>query len=195
MDSQNLKIEQIKLNPKNPRIIKDEKFVKLVKSIKEFPEMIEARRIVVNKDLMILGGNMRLRAMKEAGMTEIPVHIVDWPEDKQRQFIVKDNASFGEWNWEELANQYDVQELDNWGVDSYSATGADPEKEWEGMPEFSQEAQDAYKTLSIHFEKKEHVEEFEALLNQKITEKTKFIWFPEKKRRDLSDQGYITSEP
>lgn len=86
-----LKVDEIKLNPDNPRTIKDDNFQKLVRSIKEFPEMAEVREVVVNKDYMILGGNMRFQAMKEAGWKEIPVRVVDWPEDKQKEFIIKDD--------------------------------------------------------------------------------------------------------
>lgn len=112
-----LKIDQIKPNPDNPRIIKDDKFKKLVKSLQEFPEMTQIRRVVVNKDLMILGGNMRWRAAKEAGWTDIPVEIVDLPEDKQREFIIKDNVSGGEWDWDTLANEWSKEQLEDWGVD------------------------------------------------------------------------------
>jgi ParB-like chromosome segregation protein Spo0J len=90
-----LKVSEIKSNPNNPRFIKDDKFSLLVNSIREFPEMAEVREVVVNKDYMILGGNMRFRAMKEAGWTEIPVKIVDWSEEKQREFVIKDNVSGG----------------------------------------------------------------------------------------------------
>ena len=93
-------ISQIKPNPNNPRIIKDDKFKKLVDSLKDFPEMAEVRPVVVNKDMVILGGNMRFKAAKEAGWKEIPVTIVDWSEEKQRQFIIKDNVSGGEWDWD-----------------------------------------------------------------------------------------------
>lgn len=112
-----LPIEQIKLNPANPRTIKDEKFKKLVQSLRDFPEMAEVREVVLNKDYVVLGGNMRLRAMQEAGWKEIPVRIVDWSEEKQKEFVVKDNMSFGEWDWEELADQFDAPELVEWGFE------------------------------------------------------------------------------
>lgn len=112
-----LPIEQIKLNPANPRTIKDEKFKKLVQSLRDFPEMAEVREVVLNKDYVVLGGNMRLRAMQEAGWKEIPVRIVDWSEEKQKEFIVKDNASFGDWDYEQLANQYEAEQLEQWGLD------------------------------------------------------------------------------
>jgi hypothetical protein len=112
-----VKIAEVKPNPNNPRLIKDDKFRKLVKSIQEFPDMLNVRPIVVNKDMVVLGGNMRLKAIKEAGHTEVAIEIVDWTEDQQKQFIVKDNASFGEWDWSDLANNWDSEELTDWGVD------------------------------------------------------------------------------
>ena len=112
-----MKLSEIKPNPQNPRLIKDDKFKKLVQSIKDFPEMAEVREIVVNKDNVILGGNMRYKAMIEAGWKEAPVRVVDWSEDKQREFVIKDNVSGGEWDWELLANDYEKQELEDWGMD------------------------------------------------------------------------------
>lgn len=105
------------LNPDNPRVIKDEKFRKLVKSLKEFPEMSKVRPVVVNTEMVILGGNMRFRAMQEAGWKKVPVEVVDWPEDKQKEFVIKDNASFGEWDWDELGNMWDDSPLEDWGLD------------------------------------------------------------------------------
>jgi ParB-like chromosome segregation protein Spo0J len=111
------KITEIKPNPNNPRVIKDDKFKKLVKSLQDFPDMAKVRPIVVNTDMVVLGGNMRLKAMKEAGWKEVPGEVVDWPDDKQREFIIKDNVGFGEWDWEMLANEWDVEQLDDWGLD------------------------------------------------------------------------------
>jgi len=112
-----VKISEVKLNPNNPRLIKDDKFKKLVQSIKDFPEMLNIRPIVVNKDMIILGGNMRYKACKEAGLKEIPIIITDLSEDKQREFLIKDNTSGGEWDFEMLANEWDNEELESWGVD------------------------------------------------------------------------------
>jgi len=114
-------IGELKPNPNNPRIIKDDKFKKLVQSIKDLPEMAEVRPVVVNTDMVVLGGNMRLKAMREAGWKEVPIEVVDWDEDKQRQFIIKDNVSGGEWDWEMLANQWDAEELQDWGLDVWKA--------------------------------------------------------------------------
>ncbi len=110
------KIYKIKLHPDNPRLIKDDKFKKLVQSIKEFPEMLEKRPIIVNKDLLCLGGNMRLKAAREAGLKEIWIDIADWSEEKQKEFIIKDNTGFGEWDWDILANEWEAEQLENWGL-------------------------------------------------------------------------------
>ena len=112
-----VKISEVKPNPNNPRLIKDDKFKKLVKSIQEFPDMLNVRPIVVNKDMIVLGGNMRLKAIKEAGHTEVAIEIVDWTEQQQKEFIVKDNVGYGEWAWDDLANNWDAQELTDWGLD------------------------------------------------------------------------------
>ena len=112
-----VKITEIKANPNNPRILKDDKFRKLVTSIEKFPEMADVRPIVVNMDMVVIGGNMRLRAMKEVGWKEAPVQIVDWTEEQQKEFIIKDNLGYGEWDWDDLANNWDEQELTDWGLD------------------------------------------------------------------------------
>ncbi|MEY3499640.1 MAG: hypothetical protein RL308_1309 [Bacteroidota bacterium] len=112
-----VKLSEVKLNPNNPRIIKDDKFKKLVQSIKDFPEMLNIRPIVVNQDMIILGGNMRYKACKEAGLKEVPIIITDLSEDKQREFLIKDNTSGGEWDWEVLANEWDSEQLEAWGLD------------------------------------------------------------------------------
>jgi len=118
MESIKTKLSDIKLNPNNPRLIKDDKFTKLVKSIKEFPEMLDIRPIVVNSDMIILGGNMRFKACKEAGLKEVPIIIADsLTEEQQREFVIKDNVGFGEWDWEQLANDWDSEELEAWGLD------------------------------------------------------------------------------
>jgi DNA modification methylase len=112
-----VKINLVKLNPNNPRIIKDDKFKKLVQSIKDFPEMLNIRPIVVNQDMIILGGNMRYKACKEAGLKEVPIIVTELSEEKQREFLIKDNTSGGEWDWEVLANEWNAQELEEWGLD------------------------------------------------------------------------------
>ena len=112
-----LPIWKIKNNPNNPRLVKDDKFKKLVKSIKDFPEMLDKRPIIVNEDMIVLGGNMRLKACNEAGLKEVPVIVADWTEEQERQFIIKDNLGYGEWDWEIIANEWDADELNDWGLD------------------------------------------------------------------------------
>jgi DNA modification methylase len=113
-----LPITKVKANPSNPRIIKDDKFKKLVKSIQEFPKMLEIRPIVVNEEMIVLGGNMRLKACVEAGLKEIPIiKANDLTEEQQKEFIIKDNVGFGEWDWNDLANNWEAEKLEEWGLD------------------------------------------------------------------------------
>jgi hypothetical protein len=113
-----ISIDKILINPNNPRLIKDDKFKKLCKSIQEFPEMLELRPIVVNKDMIVLGGNMRLKACQEIGLTEVPIIVAEnLTEEQQREFLIKDNVSGGEWDWDILANEWEVEQLNEWGVD------------------------------------------------------------------------------
>ena len=115
---QQVKISKVKGNPSNPRIIKNDKFKKLVKSIQEFPEMLKLRPIVVDEDFMVLGGNMRLKASKEAGLSEVWIDIAEGlTEEQKKEFIVKDNVGFGEWEWDILANEWDSVQLADWGLD------------------------------------------------------------------------------
>jgi DNA modification methylase len=115
-------ISQVKPNPKNPRVIRDGKFQKLVQSIKEFPDMLNKRPLIVFTDVdgkyCVLGGNMRLKALNELKYTEIPVIIADeWNEEQKSEFLIKDNVGFGEWDWDQLANEWDAEKLNDWGLD------------------------------------------------------------------------------
>ena len=111
-------INEIKPNPNNPRIIKDNKFKQLVKSIQDFPQMLELRPIVIDENNMVLGGNMRLKACIEAGLKDVPVkQAKDLTELQKKEFIVKDNVGYGEWDWDDLANNWDAEELTQWGLD------------------------------------------------------------------------------
>ena len=115
---QQVKISTVKGNPSNPRIIKNDKFKKLVTSIKEFPEMLKLRPIVVDEDMIVLGGNMRLKASKDAGLKEVWIEVAEGlTEEQKKEFIVKDNVGFGEWEWDMLANEWDSVQLTEWGLD------------------------------------------------------------------------------
>lgn len=110
------KTANLRTNPNNPRAIRKDQLNKLVKSLQEFPEMLEARPIVIDKDGTVLGGNMRLKAAQLAGLEEVPVYVREWDEDKDGQFIIKDNVSFGEWDQDMLANEWEPEQLDEWGL-------------------------------------------------------------------------------
>lgn len=113
-----MNINEIKPNPNNPRIIKDDKFKKLVKSIQNFPQMLELRPIVIDENNVVLGGNMRLKACIEAGLKDVPVKkATDLTEEQKKEFIVKDNVGYGEWDWDDLANNWDEELLTEWGLD------------------------------------------------------------------------------
>jgi hypothetical protein len=124
---QKINIQKITSNANNPRLIKDNKFKKLVKSIKEFPEMLRIRPIVVDENNVVLGGNMRLRACKEAGLKEVWIEkIENFTEEQKQEFIVKDNVGFGDWDWDILANKWDNIKLGEWGMDVWQ-----PEKDFD----------------------------------------------------------------
>ena len=116
-----MKITDIKINPKNPRIIKDDRFKKLVKSIEEFPKMMKLRPIVVDGEGVVLGGNMRLKALQYLKFKEIPDEWVkradELTEDEKKRFIIEDNVGFGDWDFDALANEWDAQLLEDWGLD------------------------------------------------------------------------------
>lgn len=132
MQSVKVKISDVKINPNNPRLIKDDRFKNLVESIKAFPEMLEIRPIVVNADMVILGGNMRLKACREAGLKEVSIIIAkNLSEEQQNEFLIKDNVSGGEWDWDVLANEWDVDQLEEWGLEVKDFKTADEEIEEE----------------------------------------------------------------
>lgn len=135
---QKININLIKSNPDNPRVIKDEKFKKLVQSIKDFPQMLELRPIVIDENNVVLGGNMRLRALQELGIKEVPVlYANDLTEEQKKEFIIKDNVGFGEWDWEQLANEWDAEQLDEWGLDvpDFAVKELDAEEDDYEMPD------------------------------------------------------------
>ena len=164
-------INKINPNPSNPRVIKDDKFKKLVESLKSFPEMATVRPIVVNKEMIVLGGNMRLKAMKEAGWKECPVQIVDWPEEKQREFIIKDNVGFGEWDWEIIANEWDTEQLTDWGLDIPDFTIMPADDELIG------EQKNKPPVMKITFENPEQLQSAEIDVQELLDRKYKGAYF------------------
>jgi len=121
-----VKIDKIKTNPKNPRLIKDEKYEQLKKSIKEFPQMLKLREIIVDENMVILGGNMRYKACKELGIKEVEIKIAEnLTEEQKKEFIVKDNVGYGEWNWDMIANEWDADQVTGWGLDLLVSTEQD----------------------------------------------------------------------
>lgn len=165
MKIQNVKISDVKMNPNNPRVIKDDKFAKLVRSIKEFPKMLEIRPIVVNSDMIVLGGNMRLKACKEAGLKEVPIILADnLTEDEQKQFIIKDNVGFGEWDWDMLANEWEPELLEDWGLEVWKPA---PEIDYSILDDDNLEdelgdmADGVRKAIQIEFEPEHYEEAYE----------------------------------
>jgi ParB-like chromosome segregation protein Spo0J len=153
-----VKINEVKPNPKNPRIIKDGKFQKLVKSIQEFPDMLNKRPLVVFTDVdnkyVVLGGNMRLKACKEIGLKEIPIIIADeWTEEQKNEFLIKDNVGFGEWNWDSLANEWDVEKLEEWGLDVPNFNNVDYSEKNE---EIDIDSLDETMTIKLNFTETEY---------------------------------------
>ena len=123
---------KLKPNPSNPRILRDEKFLKLKASIESFPDMLNKRPIVAVTDTdgkyMVLGGNMRLRACQDLKLKEVPVILADeWTEEQRREFIIKDNVGFGDWDWDQLANEWDSDQLQDWGLDLPTSFGEETE--------------------------------------------------------------------
>lgn len=149
---------KLKLNKANPRFIKDENYKKLVESIKEFPEMLAKRPIVVDEDLTVLGGNMRLRACREAGLKEVPYSIATgWTEDQKKEFIIKDNISYGNWNWDMLFNEWDTEQLKDWGMDFPSDVLGESEDYSDKNKEVDIDELDGTMVIKLNYLEKEYL--------------------------------------
>lgn len=136
MANKKVNIAEIKPNEQNPRFITDAKFKKLIKSIKEFPEMLETRPLVVDENMVVLGGNMRLKALKSAGVFEVPVHqVIGWSKEQKDEFIIKDNLGYGEWDWDIIANEWQAAKLNEWGLDLPDFPELEPEAEEDNYEE------------------------------------------------------------
>ncbi len=159
-------VADLRENPNNPRTIKDDKFRKLVQSVKEFPEMLEARPIVCTADGVVLGGNMRLKALREAGIKDVPVYVVKWAENKQSEFLIKDNVGFGEWDWDILANEWDAAKLEEWGLDVWQMPEDEPT-----LDELLGEDKNKPATMKITFKDVEHLQDAENEIQELIDRK------------------------
>ena len=197
---QQIKIYKVKGNPHNPRLIKDRKFKQLVASITELPEMLELRPIIVDEDFMILGGNMRWKAAKESGLKEIWVDVAKgWSQEKKDEFVIKDNVTYGEWDWTMLANEWNSKELTDWSLDVWQnidddinkVNKGDENSEWVGLPEF--DPKDESIKLIITFKdsasRDEYVKKGDIHLS-KATGRTWTTTYPYEGRNDLSALSY-----
>ena len=182
---QQVKISKVKGNPNNPRIIKNDKFKKLVKSIQEFPEMLKLRPIVVDEDMMVLGGNMRLKASKDAGLKEVWVEVAEGlTEEQKKEFIVKDNVGFGEWDWDMLGNVWDNAKLGEWGMDVWQPeldevwNEKENENNTDYLEKYLNKETGVLKISFLQDEYKEIVDEFTAILNkQKLNDFSEVLFF------------------
>lgn len=176
---QKVKINKVFSNPLNPRIIKKDKFEKLVKSIKEFPEMLQLRPIVVNSEMGIIGGNMRFKACQELGLKEIYIiKAENLTKEQVQQFVIKDNVGFGEWDWDILANAWDTRELKDWGMDVWQGAQEDEmfnvedEEEQESKPKASDDNYSNFELVMVHEDKVfvlEVLNKLKSTLNLKTT--------------------------
>jgi len=168
-----VKISKVIPNENNPRFIKDQKFKKLVKSIKEFPEMLKLRPIVVNKDMIVLGGNMRLKACAEAGLKEVYILKADeLTEQQEREFIVKDNVGFGEWDWDALGNEWNSVQLEDWGMDNWQNMDDIETSDDFSLPDGDKEPFQQ-QTYTLADEQAEQIKN--AIANVKKTEEYKYV--------------------
>jgi hypothetical protein len=187
-------------NPNNPRQVTKEKVDRLIKKIKSFPEMLEKRPIVYDENKIIPGGNTKYKALKileKEGFEVKDSYFSDasgWTEDQKKNFIINDNLHEGDWDYEILANKWDMDQLTDWGVNLgawQTQEDIDPNAEWSGMPEMDPKDDKPYRTLFVHFTTQDHVDQFAKLMGQSITEKTKWIWFPYRKDEIIKNTKII----
>jgi len=162
-------IKEIKENPNNPRKLNKDKYQKLLKSIQDLPQMLEYRPIVVNSDMVVLGGNMRLKALKELKYKEVPIIIADeLSEDQQKEFLIKDNLGYGEWDWDMIANEWDLPLLEDWGMDLPTDFTTQEELE---IDDLIDEPKNKPATLKITFESPEQLQKAEIDIQELIDRK------------------------
>lgn len=163
---QAVNINEVKENDLNPRYINESKFNQLVKSLKSFPKMLEKRPIVVDENMVILGGNMRLRACKEAGMKTVWIDKTEgWTEEEKQEFIIKDNVNFGEWDWDILANDWDNQLLNDWGLQVWQGEDVDIDNMFEDITSDDQKSKNS---IILKYDEEEYL-----TIQEKIKEDTR----------------------
>lgn len=171
-----MKLSEIKANPNNPRVIRDDKFEKLKNSIENFPQMLALRPIVVDADGIILGGNMRLRALQDLGYKDIPDEWVkkadELTPEQQREFIIKDNVGFGQWEWDMLANEWDSEQLSEWGMDVPDWASDEPD-----MDDLVGEDKNKPPTMKITFESPEQLQKAEIDIQELLDRKYEGAYF------------------
>jgi len=202
-----MKLKELKANPDNPRVIKDDKFKKLVKSIQESPYLLWPRGIIIDEDNMVLGGNQRFRACMELKIKELDVWVFTHEEAEEnnkktgvertyeeycREIIAKDNISSGEWDMDMLANAWDASLLMDWGLNITWPNSAS--EEWVGMPEFEQNDLTPDNQLIVSFKSMADRKAFGEFIGQSITEKTRSIWYPEVPYEPAADKVYTADE-
>jgi hypothetical protein len=195
--------EKLKPNPDNPRIITKAQFEKLLKNLDELPKMLDIHRLAYDskKDYIVIGGNQRLEGLKVLAKKGLAINddwfvdIADWTEEEQKQFLITDNLAYGNWNWDILANGWDMEKLEEWGVPVQNLNDLnDAEREWDGMPEFGNTDKSGYKQVLVSFENEEDVQAFAALIGQDIGTNTRYIWYPEHKRQTMIDKEFVAEE-
>ena len=165
MKTENKKVTEIKLNPDNPRVIKDDKFAKLKKSIQDFPQMLELRPLVIDENNIVLGGNMRLRALQDLGIKEVPIlYAKDLTEEQKKEFTIKDNLSYGEWDWDTLANEWDSKLLNDWGLNSWNYKEITPEFDVDVIGnELDRYTNNTIKQITLYYETETYIDVLQKL--------------------------------
>tara|TARA_R110000803_G_scaffold46605_4_gene97706 strand:- start:222 stop:824 length:603 start_codon:yes stop_codon:yes gene_type:complete len=193
-------INELKNNPTNPRVIKEADFQKLLKSIREFPKMMTVNPIVVDENMIVLGGNMRLRACKELGLKKVWIETTEnWTEEEKQEFVIKDNSHFGQWDWDILSNDWQTDHLNDWGLSVWenqtdeimNVNKGDENSEWVGMPEFEGAEQPLKIVVSFLTEK--HREEFAEKHSLQFLSQAGRTWstsHPFKDKMDLKSLKY-----
>jgi len=186
------KLNELKKLPNNPRIIRDKQFKTLCDSIRDNPKYFEARPVILSNrtgEMVIIAGNQRYEAAKSLKLKEVPTFLIEGlDEAKEREIIIRDNISNGEFDFDLLANGWDDLPLADWGVPIPNFT--DPNEEWKGMPECNQEDKTAFKSLTVNFATQGGVDAFAELIGQAITKKTRSIWHPKAEIERYADKRY-----